>query len=553
MPDYLAPGVYIEEVGRGPKPIAGVPTSVAGFVGPARFGPVAGHRIVTSLAGFEALFGDGASLALGGQPAFNHLWHAARVYFAQGGQRLAIARIVRPVDPADPWSGHARASLAPLTIHARHPGAAGAMQLRLTLALGPALVGTDPDIVWNEGMQGFEPFPGGRPPAGLRPIVVEFSIQHGATVYRYTGLSLDPGHPHSLFTTFAPVLKTADDRVPIIVTAPAATTGLDVLNGLFALAPTLAAALRNPVSRDEERQIVIDLAGGDDGLVPDPAAYADGLARLEAADDVSTVAAPGSTAGDGAFARAVAEALIDHAARMRYRLALIDSLPGQDIGAVRAFRAGFDSKFGAFYYPWVIVADPASRTGATLPLPPSAFVAGLFARVDGQRGVAKAPANEVVTLATGFERAINKSQQDVLNPEGINCFRTFPGQGNRLYGARTLSSDPEWKYVNVRRYLSYLERSIDLGLQWGVFEPNGPDLWLQARALVQAFLVNEWRAGRLLGTKAEEAFFVRCDRSTMTQADIDGGRLICLVGLAVIKPAEFVIVRIGQLTAAAQG
>lgn len=553
MPDYLAPGVYIEEVGCGPAPIAGVPTSVAGFIGPARFGPVTGHRIVTSLVEYEALFGDGASLAPGGQPALNHLWHAARVYFAQGGQQLAIARIVRPADPADRWSGHARASLAPLAIHARHPGAAGVLQLRLTLALGPTLAATDADIVWNDGTQGFEAFPGGRPPAGLRPVLVALAIQHGASADRYTDLSLDPGHPRALFATFAPVLKSADDRVPIIVTAPDATTGLDVLNGLLARVPTLAAAWRNPASRDDERQIVIDLIGGDDGLTPDLAAYADGLARLEAADDVSTIAAPGSTAGDGALARAVAEALIDHAARLRYRLALVDSLPGQDIGAVRAYRAGFDSKYGAFYYPWVIVADPASRAGATLSLPPSAFVAGLFARVDGQRGVAKAPANEVVTLATGFERAIDKGQQDVLNPEGINCFRIFPGQGNRLYGARTLSSDPEWKYVNVRRYLSYLERSIDRGLQWCVFEPNGPDLWAQARALVQAFLVNEWRAGRLLGTKAEEAFFVRCDRSTMTQADIDGGRLICLVGLAVIKPAEFVIVRIGQLTAAAQG
>jgi hypothetical protein len=154
-----------------------------------------------------------------------------------------------------------------------------------------------------------------------------------------------------------------------------------------------------------------------------------------------------------------------------------------------------------------------------------------------------------VRQATGFEFLLNKAQQDVLNPEGVNCFRFFEGRGYRLWGGRTVSSDPEWKYVNVRRYFLFLERSIELGTQWVVFENNGPSLWANVRRTIEDFLFNEWKSDHLLGEKPEDAFFVRCDRSTMTQNDLDNGRLICLIGVAPLRPAEFVIFRIGQFTA----
>ncbi|RMH34166.1 MAG: phage tail sheath family protein, partial [Nitrospirae bacterium] len=182
-------------------------------------------------------------------------------------------------------------------------------------------------------------------------------------------------------------------------------------------------------------------------------------------------------------------------------------------------------------------------------LPPSGFVCGIYARNDVQRGVHKAPANEIVRGALRFETDINFAQQEVLNPLGINCLRSFPGRGLRVWGARTISSDPEWKYVNVRRYFNYLEHSVDRGTQWAVFEPNGERLWANIRETVSSFLYNEWISGALLGKNTDEAFFVRCDRSTMTQNDLDNGRLICLIGVAVLKPAEFVIFRIGQKTA----
>jgi phage tail sheath protein FI len=176
-------------------------------------------------------------------------------------------------------------------------------------------------------------------------------------------------------------------------------------------------------------------------------------------------------------------------------------------------------------------------------------VAGIYARNDTEHAVFKAPANEVVRLAIDFEQRLNKGQQDVLNPQGVNCFRFFPGRGFLLWGARTISDDPEWKYISVRRYFAYLEHSIDRGTQWVVFENNGPQLWDNVRRTIEDFLLNEWKMGGLLGDKPEQAYFVRCDRSTMTQNDLDNGRLVCLIGVAVVKPAEFVIFRIGQWTA----
>ena len=196
------------------------------------------------------------------------------------------------------------------------------------------------------------------------------------------------------------------------------------------------------------------------------------------------------------------------------------------------------------------MADP--QGDGRLNLPPSGFMAGIYARNDVEHAVFKAPANEIVRLAIDFELRLNKAQQELLNPQGVNCMRYFPGRGFRVWGARTISDDPEWKYVNVRRYFAYLEHTIDRGTQWVVFENNGPQLWDNVRRTVEDFLFNEWKMGALLGDKPEKAYFVRCDRSTMTQNDLDNGRLICLIGVAPVRPAEFVIFRIGQWTADAE-
>jgi hypothetical protein len=302
---------------------------------------------------------------------------------------------------------------------------------------------------------------------------------------------------------------------------------------------------------------VITLSGGDDGVEPTAESYSDALETLEALDDISIVAAPGYSAY-ALSSQAIQNELIIHVeSDTRYRIAVLDTPPELTLSGARDVRSRIDSTRAALYYPWVTVANPLARPGLEsvpreINLPPSGFVCGIYARNDVDRGVFKAPANEVVRSALRFESDVNFAQQQVLNPLGVNCLRYFPGRGYRVWGARTASSDPEWKYVNVRRYFNYLESSIDRGTQWAVFEPNGEQLWANIRDTLDAFLFNEWTSGALLGGSPEEAFFVRCDRSTMTQNDLDNGRLICLIGVAVLKPAEFVIFRIGQKTADAR-
>jgi len=297
----------------------------------------------------------------------------------------------------------------------------------------------------------------------------------------------------------------------------------------------------------------VPVTGGTDGDEPTQVAYEAALVTQQALDDVSIVAAPGHTAW--AEWQGIQGAVISHVERPRaYRIAVLDVPVGNTLGDARSVRSRIDSTKAALYYPWVTVNNPLARPGRDdipreINLPPSGFVTGIYARNDVQRGVHKAPANEVVRGALRFETDINHAEQEALNPIGVNCLRFFPGRGFRVWGARTVSSDPEWKYVNVRRYFNYVERSVDQGTQWAVFEPNGEALWRNVSQTIGDFLYNEWRSGALLGGSPKEAYFVKCDRSTMTQNDLDNGRLICLVGIAVLKPAEFVIFRIGQKTA----
>jgi len=306
------------------------------------------------------------------------------------------------------------------------------------------------------------------------------------------------------------------------------------------------------------------LAGGATGGEPsvgvptDDGTYAAAFEQLRGLEDISIVAAPGHSSFDATNYRAIQRALLSHVALPRaYRIAVLDTPPNLLPGEARQERAQIDSTRAALYFPWITVANPLARPGREhiakeINLPPSGFICGIYARNDVEQTVAKAPANEVVRGALRFESDVNFAQNQLLNPIGVNCLRYFPGRGFRVWGARTAGSDPEIKYVNVRRYLLFLEASIDRGTQWAVFENNGPRLWANITETVDSFLYNEWVSGNLLGNTSKEAFFVRCDRSTMTQNDLDNGRLICLIGVALLKPAEFVIFRIGQKTADAR-
>ena len=311
-----------------------------------------------------------------------------------------------------------------------------------------------------------------------------------------------------------------------------------------------------------EVTVATRLSGGDDSIATvtddtyignddlDPKLRT-GLQALKNIDEISIVAIPGRTT------QKVQQALIDHCELLRYRFAVLDARPKETIAGVQEQRSLYDTKYAALYHPWLLIEDPFPdnpRVGGQIAIPPSGHVIGIYARSDIERGVHKAPANEVVRGIANVEVSLAKAHQDILNPIGIDVIRNFrdANRGLRVWGARTLSSDPDWKYVNVRRLFIFLEASIDRGTQWVVFEPNSELLWQRVIRTITGFLLGVWRDGALMGTKPEEAFFVKCDRTTMTQNDIDNGRLIVLIGVAPVKPAEFVIFRIGQFTASAE-
>ncbi|PZP93313.1 MAG: phage tail sheath family protein [Variovorax paradoxus] len=587
MPEYLAPGVYVEETSFRAKSIEGVGTSTTAFVGPTRRGPVTGvPELVTSLTDFEHIYGGLENLGLAdladATRNLNYVAHAVRAYFDNGGSRLYVVRTVNGAQPASGALLTGADAAASVVMRARFPGAAGNGRVLFRVAQRPATLRTmatapagsllaitvaDTETLyqgsgatWAESdataldLAGLGPadVPGGDgATAALLTLALDVVDADGGA-QTWEDLGLARAHPRWLGTVLAQTPGSRAEALTNLVMADVGT-GVDAFELLTAVRALPA------VAGDTEGRRLLTLAGGSDGNAPTlgaettPGSYAAALALLSGLEDVSIVAAPGSSAY--AEGPAVQNALIAHAERRRaYRIAVLDCAPRQTPGDMRTARGRVDSRHAALYYPWVVVANPLARPGRDdipreIALPPSGFVTGIYARNDVQRGVHKAPANEVVTGALRFELDINFAQQELLNPLGVNCLRYLSGRGYRVWGARLVSSDPEWKYVSDRRYFNYLESSIDRGTQWAVFEPNGERLWANVRQTIADFLYNEWRNGALLGSTAEQAFFVRCDRSVMTQNDLDNGRLVCLIGVAIIKPAEFVIFRIGQMTA----
>jgi hypothetical protein len=262
-----------------------------------------------------------------------------------------------------------------------------------------------------------------------------------------------------------------------------------------------------------------------------------GLKCFEEIDEISLVCAPGM------ISPAIQDALLTHCEVRKDRFAVLDS-PETCTGGVDKMPRPRDSKYGAYYFPWIQVYDPER---GNVYVPPSGHVLGVYARTDNERGVHKAPANEIVRGALGLRYHISKGEQDILNPRGINCIRLMQGGGIRIWGARTLSSDPSWRYINVRRLFIMIETSIERQTQWVVFEPNDFRLWKRVTRTITAFLTLIWRTGALMGETPEKSFFVKCDEETNPPETVDVGQLIVEIGLAPVKPAEFVIFRIGQM------
>ncbi|OPX86536.1 MAG: Phage tail sheath protein [Pelotomaculum sp. PtaB.Bin104] len=499
MPEYLSPGVYVEEIELGAKPIAGVSTSTAGFLGEAERGPTI-PRLVTSWLDYQRVFG-------GYFGADKYLPYSVQGFFDNGGQRCYIGRIVK--------TGAGTASLK------LHKGSADALTVE---AVGEGLWGTRIAVKVAAGtFSGFK-------------LSVFYWKDAPASLY-------DPETDQK--TQPRPVMEMFDN---LSVDEASSDYYIKKVNGISNLI-TVYKETGDSGEKPDALSITY-LAGGNDGvgaLVLADYTRTDtnepgkrkGLSGFGEVDDIAMVYSPNAQPVAG-----LVGALINHCEILKDRFAIIDAAQGSAGISTLDPRSDNDTKYAAFYYPWIRVVDPVA--GMRRLVPPGGHMAGIYARTDVERGVHKAPANEVVRGAVDLEFQITKGEQDILNPRGVNCIRFFPGRGIRVWGGRTLSSDPLWKYINVRRLFIYLEESIDEGTQWVVFEPNNEKLWARVRRTLTEFLTRVWRDGALMGTKPEEAFFVKVDRTTMTQDDIDNGRLIVLIGVAPVKPAEFVIFRIAQ-------
>ncbi len=557
MPEYLAPAVYVEETSFRAKSIEGVSTSTTGFVGPTRKGPVSGTpELITSFGDFERIYGGFDKLVFSGVEVVNYIANAVKNYFDNGGSRLFFAR----VDSGGVSAASSAVNSDDIRFIARTPGAVGNGTITITIITVAAtlqaiervpngtIVQDDSDLYRKSGTIWIQNDTDNTELSAnaVSDLNAQFvsinvlAVDSAGNESFYENLGLFSGHPRFIGDVLSPTPSRRIEQLEntFAIDIGDNVDGFELFNILSSIGP-------------------ITLTDGTDGAEPVAQAYIPALQALAANEDISIVAAPGYSSFADAR-EAIQDALITHAeSRRAYRIAVLDTPPAQTVTTAISVKSRIDSSYAALYHPWIFVANPLSQPGnESIPreilLPPSGFVCGIYARNDNDKGVSKSPGNEIVRGALRYETDISFAEQEVLNPHGINCLRFFPGRGNRLWGARTTSSDPEWKYVGPRRYFLYLEHSIDRSTQWAVFENNGPQLWTNVRETVRSFLYNEWVSGALLGASPDEAYFVRCDRTTMTQNDLDNGRLICLIGVAALKPAEFVVFRIGQKTADAR-
>jgi len=508
-PEYLSPGVYVEEVDKGSKPIEGAGTACAAFIGFTEKGPVNQLTFIPNWSEFVNTFGG---FIKGG-----YLASSVYGYFQNGGGRCYVSRLSSggsesetPAIAAASLPSHTKPSLESIAISALEAGTAGAETV-VEIAK----------------------------PTGDNPPEDHFTmiVRRGGTEEKFENLTLRKGK------AARNVLEVVNKESKLIRVAEKES----VLNPLEKMPnPGVYPLVLSEVKTGAITKISSDVIVGS-------AADRVGLLGLEIADDVTMVCCPdlmalyqgGNISMDGV--KAVQSAMIAHCENMRDRFAILDCPPGLTPQQMKDWRmniAGYDTKYGAVYYPWIKVANPLD--GESIAVPPCGYMAGVYARSDNERGVHKAPANEVVRGAIGVEMPITKGEQDILNPIGVNCIRSFPGRGIRVWGARTLSSDASWRYINVRRLFNFVEKSIQTGTQWIVFEPNDADLWARIRRDITAFLTNVWRSGALFGATPAQAFYVKCDEENNPQSVRDAGQVIIEIGMAPVKPAEFVIFRISQ-------
>ncbi|MCR4591197.1 MAG: phage tail sheath subtilisin-like domain-containing protein [Lachnospiraceae bacterium] len=562
MAEYFSPGVYVEEYDNSPRSIEGVGTSTAGFVGFAEKGPVEGAPLlVTSFKSFTQQFGGFLSEFAYGEYRF--LANSVEQFFANGGTRCFVMRVA-PSDAAP-----AKAEKGILKVEAKNPGTWGnKVQVTLNTVKKHKLQLIDKtdtgykaksldgfregDIVEFEGtfttiktifdntVTFTDELPKNVvdnaiiPKALLYLVTIDMSVRFGDDAENYSELSLNINSPRYIGTRLA---------------------GSDLIN----VEVGALKKAQNPVMAilgDKIESGAFFLDGGSDGSVAKTTAATfigedngpgkrSGIQAFIENNLISMLAVPGITMPE------VIVALVGHCENLRSRFAVID-MPGDmyKTADLIGYRNMIDSTYAAMYHPWIQVFDRSSNKSDYIP--PSGAVMGVYSRTDINRGVHKAPANEVV-FCTGLKTNYTKDEQDILNPDGINLIRALPGQGIRIWGARTASSNSSFKYVNVRRLFIYVEESIKANTNWVVFEPNDTTLWQRVELSISSFLDGLWRNGMLAGDSPATSYFVEIGPSTMTKDDIMNGRLICNIGIAPSRPAEFVIFRITQFTAEAGG
>lgn len=525
MPNYLTPGVYVEEIPSTSKPIEGVSTSVAAFVGLAPGGPVNQPTRVSNWTEFAKIFGDPVQTENGPFMEGAYLAHSVYGFFQNGGTLAWIVRI-----------GHGEESPTPIAaLPSASDNALEAFRitaLESTNGDGPIKV----ELVETQPASGASKDDGdgdGGKGGDAREQQFKLVVISGSEREEHEGLTLKKGR-----TNLATKVNQASKLIKIEETGAALPEPQRApATGTYTLTvPTIGA----------DAVDVTDISGD--------IARRRGIGGLAAIDEVTMVSVPdlwavANRAGSDAshVIKEVQTQLIAHCENAGDRMAILDAPPGllpQDVLDWRLDDAGYDSKFAALYYPWLEVTDPITKR--PIQVPPSGHMAGVWCRTDATRGVHKAPANEIALGATGVGFQVTQAEQGSLNRVGINAIRTFPGRGIRVWGARTLSSDPEWRYINVRRLFNYVSESIMEGTQWSVFEPNDEKLWIQLRVAATNFLTRTWRDGALFGSTPGEAFYVKCDAETNPPDVIEAGQVVCEIGISPVKPAEFVVFRLSQ-------
>lgn len=576
MAEYLSPGVYVEEFEFGSKPMEGVSTSTAGFIGLAERGPVEGvPQLVTNPADFQRMYGGYLSENEFGE--YRYLAYAVNQFFLNGGSRCFVSRVA-PEDSACAVAYMPSKEKQVLQFTAKNPGMWGNNIRVVVTPSSKAKTQILEVIETNEGKKylvkngaGFYEgdiiiFTDGKKivynkVVNSRDNVIAFENEFKEDVVDKTIL------PTKIISTceFSIEVSYNDivefyDQMSFNVVAPNYVDKKMAKSDLVEVHylednKEIIPPFEQLVGKEKSVGSV-SFTGGSNGSISNISA-ADFIGEDRGAgrrtgiqsfldnDVVSLIAIPGVTDPN------VQLTLVAHCENTGSRFAVLD-IPkdARKVEDIIAHRNIFDTNYAALYHPWLTVFDPLDKKNISIP--PSGSMLGIYARSDNTRGVHKAPANEVVRGCVGLDCQFNTGEQDILNPKGVNLIRAFAGQGIRVWGARTATSNSSWKYINVRRLFIFIEESIKANTNWAVFEPNDEVLWVRVQRTISVFLTNLWRNGSLAGSSPEEAFFVHIGRDTMSQDDIDNGRLICVIGVAPVKPAEFVIFRISQKTADAE-